>query len=85
MRYCVKAGESFASQQFLIATREWGDVERQPFATEVTGGAEYNFEPEKTHTMGVWTRCYPLKGGFAVADSYWVYPHVMDCVLIYQL
>ena len=44
-------------------------MEGQLFAAEVIGRAEYDFEPEKTHTMGVRTRYYPLKGGFVVADS----------------
>ena len=60
-------------------------MEGQLFMAEVIGRAEYNFEPEKTRTMGVRTRCYPLKGGFSAADSRWVYPHVMDCILIYQV
>ena len=55
------------------------------FATKVIGEAEYNFKLEKTHAMGVWTWRYPLKGGFAAADSCWVYPHVMDCILLYQV
>ena len=60
-------------------------MEGQLFKAEVIGRAEYDFEPEKTHTMGVRTRYYPMKGGFAAVDSCWVYPHVLDCILIYQV
>ena len=60
-------------------------MEGQLFTAEVIGRAECDCELEKTHTMGVRTRYYPLKGGFAAADSCWVYPHVLDCILIYQV
>ena len=57
-------------------------MEDQLFAAEVIGRAEYNFEPEKTHAMGVRTWRYPLKGGVALANYCWVYPHFADCVLV---
>ena len=53
-------------------------MESQLFAMEVIGRAENNLEPEKTHAMGVRTWGYSLKGGFAVANSFWVDPHVAD-------
>ena len=34
--------------------------------------------------MGFWAWRYSFKGSVAMAIFCWVYPHVADCVLIYQ-